>query len=123
MSFEKQKLSPEVIKALKIGRPPNITRLFPYSRALIVSGKVIDRATIEKGSVLGRWVGEKLRSYSRRRVERSSQKAKGPLDPERGSQMGQQGKNRANSKQVFVSLFRLKAGLQGFEIEIRRNQV
>lgn len=31
-------------KALALGRPPNIQRLFPNSRALIVSGKVIDRA-------------------------------------------------------------------------------
>ncbi len=31
-------------KALQMGRPPNITSLFPNSRALIVSGKVIDRA-------------------------------------------------------------------------------
>ena len=30
-------------EALKVGRPPNIVRLFPNSRALIVSGKVIDR--------------------------------------------------------------------------------
>ncbi|MEW6141426.1 MAG: class II fructose-bisphosphate aldolase [Thermodesulfobacteriota bacterium] len=36
-------------KALQIGRPPNITRLFPNSRALIVSGKVIDRAALAKG--------------------------------------------------------------------------
>ncbi len=28
-------------KALQIGRPPNIQRLFPNSRALIVSGMVI----------------------------------------------------------------------------------
>jgi fructose-bisphosphate aldolase class II len=49
MTLEKKELSQEVIKALKIGRPPNIARLFPYSRALIVSGKVIDRAMIAKG--------------------------------------------------------------------------
>ena len=35
-------------KALQVGRPPNITRLFPNSRALIVSGKVIDRALLAK---------------------------------------------------------------------------
>jgi fructose-bisphosphate aldolase, class II len=40
--------SPEFEKALKKGRPPNIARLFPNSRALIVSGKVIDRAMIAK---------------------------------------------------------------------------
>ncbi len=35
-------------KALKVGRPPNITRLFPNSYALIVSGKFIDRAMRKK---------------------------------------------------------------------------
>ncbi|MFO7984280.1 MAG: class II fructose-bisphosphate aldolase [Desulfatiglandaceae bacterium] len=38
--------------ALKVGRPPNITRLFPHSRALIVSGKVIDRAMLKKGKAM-----------------------------------------------------------------------
>jgi len=38
--------------ALKIGRPPNITNLFPNSRALIVSGKVIDRALLAKGKAM-----------------------------------------------------------------------
>ena len=40
-------------KALAIGRPPNIKRLFPNSRALIVSGKVVDRAMIAKGKAVG----------------------------------------------------------------------
>lgn len=52
MSLEKQRLSAEFEKALKIGRPPNITHLFPHSRALIVSGKVIDRAMIAKGKAM-----------------------------------------------------------------------
>ncbi|WP_319547448.1 class II fructose-bisphosphate aldolase [Desulfogranum marinum] len=39
-------------KALEIGRPPNITTLFPHSRALIVSGKVIDRAMMAKGGAM-----------------------------------------------------------------------
>lgn len=39
-------------RALKIGRPPNITSLFPNSRALIVSGKVIDRAMTAKGKAM-----------------------------------------------------------------------
>ncbi len=39
-------------KALEIGRPPNIKDLFPNSRALIVSGKVIDRAMLAKGSAM-----------------------------------------------------------------------
>ena len=44
--------SPEFEKALEIGRPPNIVRLFPNSKALIVSGKVIDRAMLAKGKAM-----------------------------------------------------------------------
>lgn len=43
MSFE---------RALEIGRPPNIRKLFPNSKALIVSGKVIDRAMMKKGNAM-----------------------------------------------------------------------
>jgi fructose-bisphosphate aldolase class II len=39
-------------KALEIGRPPNIKALFPNSKALIVSGKVIDRAMTAKGRAI-----------------------------------------------------------------------
>ncbi|MBI2354043.1 MAG: class II fructose-bisphosphate aldolase [Deltaproteobacteria bacterium] len=39
-------------KALQVGRPPNISGLFPNSKALIVSGKVIDRAMIAKGNAV-----------------------------------------------------------------------
>ncbi len=39
-------------KALQVGRPPNIRALFPNSKALIVSGKVIDRAMIAKGKAI-----------------------------------------------------------------------
>ncbi len=39
-------------KALQVGRPPNVSRLFPHSRALLVSGKVIDRAMIAKGKAM-----------------------------------------------------------------------
>ena len=39
-------------KAVVIGRPPNITTLFPNSRALLVSGKVIDRAMLAKGNAM-----------------------------------------------------------------------
>lgn len=39
-------------QALAVGRPPNIVRLFPNSRALIVSGKVIDRALRAKGKAM-----------------------------------------------------------------------
>ena len=39
-------------KALQIGRPPNVVRCFPNSRALIVSGKFIDRAMLVKGGAI-----------------------------------------------------------------------
>jgi fructose/tagatose bisphosphate aldolase len=39
-------------KALQIGRPPNIVRLFPNSKALIVSGKFIDMAMLTKGNAI-----------------------------------------------------------------------
>lgn len=42
----------EFEKALQIGRPPNIRQLFPHSKALIVSGKVIDRAMIARGKAI-----------------------------------------------------------------------
>ncbi len=42
----------DFIKALEVGRPPNVTKLFPNSKALIVSGKVVDRAMIAKGHAI-----------------------------------------------------------------------
>ena len=45
-------LDVEFEKALEIGRPPNVVKLFPNSRALIVSGKVIDRAMVAKGKAM-----------------------------------------------------------------------
>ena len=44
--------SAEFEKAIQIGRPPNIVKLFPNSKGLIVSGKVIDRALIKKGKAM-----------------------------------------------------------------------
>ena len=38
--------------ALQVGRPPNIVKLFPNSRALIVSGKFIDQAMLAKGKAI-----------------------------------------------------------------------
>ncbi|HBT96442.1 MAG TPA: ketose-bisphosphate aldolase [Desulfobulbaceae bacterium] len=37
---------------LRVGRPPAIIRLFPNSKALLVSGKVIDRALMKKGQAM-----------------------------------------------------------------------
>ncbi len=39
-------------RALQIGRPPNVVKLFPNSKALLVSGKVIDRAMRAKGKAM-----------------------------------------------------------------------
>src|SRR5664279_4181250 len=44
--------TPDFEKALQVGRPPNIRALFPNSKALIVSGKVIDRAMLAKGHAI-----------------------------------------------------------------------
>ncbi|HKK00402.1 MAG TPA: class II fructose-bisphosphate aldolase [Desulfotignum sp.] len=38
--------------ALDFGRPPNVKKLFPNSRALIVSGRYIDRAMLKKGGCM-----------------------------------------------------------------------
>ena len=42
----------DITRALERGRPPSIVQLFPNSKALIVSGKVIDRAMVAKGSAM-----------------------------------------------------------------------
>lgn len=52
MATQKAVFSKTFERALRIGRPPNIVRLFPNSRALIVSGKVIDRAMLAKGRAM-----------------------------------------------------------------------
>jgi len=39
-------------RALAVGRPPNVKKLFPHSKALLVSGKVIDRALQKKGAAM-----------------------------------------------------------------------
>ncbi|MBW2249533.1 MAG: class II fructose-bisphosphate aldolase, partial [Deltaproteobacteria bacterium] len=38
--------------SLKKGRPPNVVKLFPNSKALIVSGKFIDKAMLAKGKAM-----------------------------------------------------------------------
>ena len=39
-------------RALAVGRPPNVKKLFPNSRALLVSGKVVDRSLRYKGEAM-----------------------------------------------------------------------
>ncbi len=52
MTFTKGTITEEFETVLKIGRPPNIVHLFPNSKALIVSGKVVDRAMQRKGKAM-----------------------------------------------------------------------
>jgi fructose-bisphosphate aldolase class II len=51
----------DFVKALEIGRTPNIVKLFPNSKALIVSGKVVDRAMTAKGNAIA--IAANGRSY------------------------------------------------------------
>lgn len=55
-------VSADYEKVLEVGRPPNIRRLFPNSKALLVSGKVIDRALLAKGGAMT--IAANGRSYS-----------------------------------------------------------
>ncbi len=44
--------SVEYEKVLAVGRPPSVVRLFPHSRALLVSGKVVDQALLHKSKAM-----------------------------------------------------------------------
>lgn len=39
-------------KALEVGRPPTVRKLFPHSRALLISGKVVNRALRKKSKAM-----------------------------------------------------------------------
>ena len=65
-------------KALEIGRPPNIKRLFPNSKALIVSGKVVDRAMIVKGRAIA-MAGNGRNQFVIRGVLQAAQRANTPV--------------------------------------------
>jgi len=43
---------PFFTKALEIGRPPTVQKLFPHSKALLVSGKVVNRALRKKSQAM-----------------------------------------------------------------------
>jgi len=45
-------MSKDFSRLLEIGRPESIKKLFPQSKALLVSGKVIDRAMLKKGKCM-----------------------------------------------------------------------
>jgi fructose-bisphosphate aldolase class II len=65
-------------KALDIGRPPNIKKLFPNSRALIVSGKVVDRAMIAKGNAIA-MAANGRNQFVIRGVLQAAQRANAPV--------------------------------------------
>jgi fructose-bisphosphate aldolase, class II len=65
-------------KALQVGRPPNITALFPNSRALIVSGKAIDRAMRAKGKAIA-MAANGRNSFAIRGALRAAQRANAAL--------------------------------------------
>jgi fructose/tagatose bisphosphate aldolase len=52
MSQPRMSATTDIEKALEIGRPPNVKKIFPNSKALIVSGKFIDRAMLKKGNAI-----------------------------------------------------------------------
>jgi fructose-bisphosphate aldolase class II len=75
----KAKASPAGFKkALEIGRPPNIRKLFPNSQALIVSGKVVDRAMIAKGKAVA-MAANGRNQFVIRGALRAAQRANAPV--------------------------------------------
>jgi fructose-bisphosphate aldolase class II len=65
-------------KAIEIGRPPNVKKLFPNSRALIVSGKVVDRAMIAKGRAVA-MAANGRNQFVIRGVLQAAQRANAPV--------------------------------------------
>jgi fructose-bisphosphate aldolase class II len=65
-------------RALQVGRPPNIVSLFPNSRALIVSGKAIDRAMRTKGKAIA-MAANGRNSFAIRGALRAAQRANAAL--------------------------------------------
>jgi fructose-bisphosphate aldolase class II len=70
--------SVDFTKALEKGRPPTIKRLFPNSRALIVSGKVVDRAMIAKGKAIA-MAANGRNQFVIRGVLQAAQRANAPI--------------------------------------------
>jgi len=52
MCIQASAVQDDFLRAVEIGRPENIVKLFPHSKALLVSGKVIDRAMLAKGKAI-----------------------------------------------------------------------
>lgn len=74
MTAQKTVSESDYTKALDVGRPPNVKKLFPNSKALLVSGKVIDRAMLSKGKAIA--IAASIRnSFVCRGALRAAQKA------------------------------------------------
>jgi fructose/tagatose bisphosphate aldolase len=65
-------------RALAVGRPPNVKKLFPNSKALLVSGKFIDRAMLKKGQAIS-IAANGRNSFVIRGALRAAQKANSAL--------------------------------------------
>ena len=52
MCMQASGVKDDFLRAVEIGRPENIVKLFPNSKALLVSGKVIDHAMLTKGNAI-----------------------------------------------------------------------
>jgi fructose-bisphosphate aldolase class II len=65
-------------KALEKGRPPNIKKIFPNSKGLIVSGKVVDRAMMAKGKAVA-MAGNGRNQFVIRGALQAAQRANAPV--------------------------------------------
>jgi len=65
-------------KALEVGRPPNVVKLFPHSQALLVSGKYIDRAMLMKSQAIA-MAANGRNAFVIRGVLRAAQRANAAL--------------------------------------------
>lgn len=74
MGSQGRSYSADFLKALEVGRPPNVAGLFPNSKALIVSGKFIDRAMMKKAKAIA-LAANGRNSFVIRGVLRAAQKA------------------------------------------------
>jgi fructose-bisphosphate aldolase class II len=74
MCMQTSAVKDDFLRAVAIGRPENIVTLFPNSKALLVSGKVIDRAMLAKGNAIAMAANGRS-TFIIRGVLRAAQKA------------------------------------------------
>jgi fructose/tagatose bisphosphate aldolase len=104
-------------KALAIGRPPNVAKLFPGSRALLVSGKVIDRALIAKGKAMT-IAANGRNSFVIRGVLRAAQKANAAVIIEIAKSEGGAGAYCAVNFWNLATLVNAFAGEMGITVPV-----